>query len=115
MTTTTDIRWFMTAKVAKILRNDDIAIVYDDASQQPYAADTRAYRKLYKAYAAAYATAVAAHAMGVRWPVADDRMGLHVQPDMLVAAATADVPFEWADTPMVRAAIEALADIDSRF
>jgi hypothetical protein len=114
MTTTTDIRWFMTAKVAKILRNDDIAIAYDDASQQPYAADTRGYRKLYKAYAAAFATAQAANKMGVEWSVADDRMGLRVQPEMLVAAAVG-MPFEWTNTPMQRAAIAALADIDEKF
>jgi hypothetical protein len=114
MTDTTDIRWFMTAKVAKILRNDDIAIAYDDASQQPHAADTRGYRKLFKAYEAAYKTATAANKMGVNWSDADARMGLYVQPAMLVAAAVG-VPFEWADTPMQRAANAALADIDSRF
>ena len=113
MTDTTDIRWFMTAKVAKILRNDDIGIEYD-ASQQPYADDTRGYRKLVKAYAAAHATAAAAQKMGVDWQEAKGRMGLGVLPEMLVAAAVG-VPFEWSHSPLQRAAIAALADIDEKF
>lgn len=118
MATTQNIRWYMTEEVAKALRSKQHAMVPErdaaDGDVHYAPADNPSYRMIRKAHDLAFKGGQVAHDLGLPWAVVEDRLGVRVFPDALVAAVVG-APFPWQGTPYVTRAEQALAEIEARF
>jgi hypothetical protein len=111
VTSNDNIKWYMTPSVVSVLRSGSLSIT---GASPAVVVDNPASNRVRRAYAAAYDHAKVVDAFGIPWVVINDRLGLRVLPDMLIAA-TIGAPYEWQSAAVMPAAEAALAEMEAVF
>jgi hypothetical protein len=115
MVSENNIKWYMTADVAKALRSKQLAITSERAGNGDVfheVTNTDPARAIRKAQDLAHKGGSIAEQLGTPWAVVSDRLGLRIQPDMLIAAAIG-APYEWSMSVVYQRAADALAEIEA--
>jgi len=118
MTSSKNIKWYMTEAVATALRSRQLAMTSErDERTGATLSDVAAsepYRIIRKAYREAFNAGTVAEQLGVPHAVMADRLGLFARPDMVVAAVVG-APYEWVGSRQMDNAEKAVDEIEMAF
>lgn len=118
MTSSKNIKWYMTETVATALRSRQLALASsrDERSGATIseAVNSAPYRVLQNAYKAAFAGGSVAEQLGVPHAVVADRLGFFARPEMVVAAVVG-APYEWQGSRQLDNAEKAVDEIEMAF
>ena len=117
MTNTGNIKWYMTAEVAKALRSKQLAFIadrnrYGDVHYE--VTNTAPYRTMHAARELAHKHSAVARELGIPEAVRQDRLGLRIYPPMLIAAAIGD-PCDWSQGALWPRHVAAVAEMEAAF